>query len=68
MIKNEDAKDNLRIATIKDKMRENCLKLFGHIYRRPKLAVAKKSDNIQIVIKRKRELPTKLGLKRLKMI
>lgn len=35
-IRNKVIKDSLGIAPIEDKVRENCLKWFGNIYRRPK--------------------------------
>lgn len=45
--------ENLGIAPIEDKMRENCLKQFGQVYGRPEKAVVSRSDGIQTTSKKK---------------
>lgn len=42
-------------------MRENCLKWFGHVYKRPKYAVRRKSDGVHRAIKEKEVDQKKLG-------
>lgn len=37
--RNEDIIDNIGVAPIEDNIRENCLRWFGHVYRRPEQAV-----------------------------
>lgn len=54
------SRDNLGIARI-DKMRENHLTWFGHVYRRPDLAVVKTRDSVQTTTKTKRGNARRLG-------
>ena len=42
-IKNERFRENLRVATIGGKIRETCLRWFGHVQRRPVTAPLRKS-------------------------
>lgn len=35
VIRNEDTRDNLRVAPVEYQIRENHLKWFSHVYRRP---------------------------------
>lgn len=44
-IRNEDI-DNLRVAPIEDKMKENRLMWFGRAYRRTWQAIARRSDGV----------------------
>lgn len=41
MIRNEYIRGSLGIVSIKNKTEENCVRWFGHIYRRPEQAVEK---------------------------
>lgn len=57
--RNEDIIDNIGVAPIEDNIRENCLRWFGHVYRRPEQAVVRRSDGLQTFIKSCR--PKKIG-------
>ena len=47
-IRNDIIRRNLDVAPIEDKMRENRLRWFGHVYRRPSDAPVRRSDMIRI--------------------
>ena len=46
IIRNANIRDMVGVAPIKDKIRENRLRWFGHICRRPTNAVVRRSDMI----------------------
>lgn len=46
MIRNQDVEENLAITPIKEKIREMYLRLFGHVYRRSKCVVVRRSGSI----------------------
>src|SRR4029450_2942072 len=47
-IRNEHIRERVGVAPIEDKMRENQLRWFGHVQRRPLTASVRKSDMVQI--------------------
>jgi len=47
-IRNETIRETIRVIPIEDKLREDRLRWFGHIYRRPLDVVVKKSDMIAV--------------------
>lgn len=47
-IRNENIRERVGVAPIEDKMRENRLRWFGHVQRRPLTAPVRKSDIVQI--------------------
>lgn len=42
-----DIKDNLRVALIGNKLRENSIIRFGHVYKRLQHALVKRSGSVQ---------------------
>ena len=48
-VRNGDIRSLVRVAPIEDKMRENCLRWFGHIRRRPTDAPVRNVEKIDIV-------------------
>lgn len=46
-ITNRDIRDNVWVTPLEDKTRENCLRWFGHVYRRLGLTVMRRSINGQ---------------------
>ncbi|KAI8558931.1 hypothetical protein RHMOL_Rhmol04G0134400 [Rhododendron molle] len=46
MIRNETVCEMVDVAPIEEKLMENRLRWFGHVYRRPKDAVVKRADRI----------------------
>ncbi|KAJ7976901.1 Retrovirus-related Pol polyprotein LINE-1 [Quillaja saponaria] len=47
-IRNEEIRKKVKVAPIEEKMRENRLRWFGHIQRRPMDAVVKQGDMVQV--------------------
>ena len=47
-VRNEDIRAMVGVASIEDKLRENRLRWYGHIYRRPADAVVRKSDRVVV--------------------
>ena len=47
-IKNEQIREMIKVAPIEDKLRENRLRWFGHVKRRPMDAPVRKSDLVSI--------------------
>ena len=45
-IRNEIVREMVGVVPIKDKLRENRLRWFGHVYHRPEDAVVKRADRI----------------------
>ncbi|KAJ7979012.1 Retrovirus-related Pol polyprotein LINE-1 [Quillaja saponaria] len=52
-IRNEEIRRKVEVAPIEEKMRENRLRWFGHIQRRPMDAVVKQGDMVQVPGKKK---------------
>lgn len=44
---------NLGVTSIEDKIRENRLRWFGHVYRRLERTVVRRNDVVEAIIKRK---------------
>ena len=47
-IRNEFIHGSLRVAPIGDRMRESRLRWFGHVQRRPMIALVRQSETIQV--------------------
>lgn len=56
-IRNEDIRNKPGLAPVEDKMRENHLRWFGHLYRRSGQTVVRRSDDTRTTTKRKRGRP-----------
>lgn len=65
-IRNDHIRDSPGVASIENKIRENCLRWFGHAYRRIKQVVTKRCDGVHITTqkktKKKKRDHRKLGL------
>ena len=47
-MRNEDSRTKIGVASIKKKMRENCLRWFGHVRRRPTDAPVRRAERINL--------------------
>lgn len=52
--RHENIGHNLGVASIEDRMSENHLRWFGHVWRRPEHVAVKMSDGIQTTTKKKK--------------
>ena len=55
MISNEEIRLKIRVAPIDEKMRESCLKWFGHVQKRVINTLMRKSELIQVEKQKKLE-------------
>ena len=61
-MRNVDIRTKIYVASIEEKMRENCLRWFGHVRRRPTVAPVRRVERIKLgQVKRAQERPKKTG-------
>lgn len=53
-IRNQNNRDNLGVVTLEDKMKENNLRQFSHVYKRLEQVLIRRKDGIQKTTERRR--------------